>query len=415
MSLPYREVELEKDGSVHDGAQVDAVLAMLDDERATDVLVMIHGWNNDMPAARRMYDALADSVDAARPRVPSARGRRITVVGVLWPSIQWAEEVAGGGAGLADEETRLRADIADRVEDTDAAAELEALVPRLEHDPAARREYLRVLQGLLPPADLVDDDDAVPRVLRDRTADPEEAFDLAGSATDLENAPPMTGGAAGFSLSGFLDGARKLLNTVTYYTMKARAGTVGTEGVASLLETIATETGRRGQDVRLHLVGHSFGARVASSAVAATQATVHSVSLLQGAFSHYGFSEDWDGSGGRGLFQAVPARLAGPVLVTHTKNDTAIGLAYAVASRLANQVAAGLGDSGDIYGGIGRNGALKTQAADGRARTLGAVGVEYDLAPRTITNLRSDEFIADHSAVTGREVGYAVLCAVTAG
>ncbi|WP_298462268.1 hypothetical protein [uncultured Cellulomonas sp.] len=415
MSLPYREVEFEKDGTVHDSAQVDAVLGMLDDERATDVLLMIHGWNNDMPAARRMYDALADSIDAARPHVAAARTRRIAVVGVLWPSIRWADDVAGGGVGLADGETRLRADIADRVEDTTAAARLEDLVPRLETDPEARREYLRVLRDLLPPADLVDDDDAVPTALRDRAADADVAFDLAGSATDLENAPELGGGAAGFSLGGFLDGARKLLNTVTYYAMKARAGTVGTRGVASLLETIVTETGRRGQHVRVHLLGHSFGARVAAAAAAHTGATVHSVSLLQGAFSHYGFAEDWDGAGGRGLFQAVPARLSGPLLVTHTRNDTAIGLAYAIASRLANQVAAGLGDADDVYGGIGRNGALKSSAARGPGGTLGAVGASYDFAPRTITNLRSDEFIADHSAVTGREVGYAVLSAVVTG
>ncbi|QGQ19282.1 hypothetical protein GC089_08620 [Cellulomonas sp. JZ18] len=221
------------------------------------------------------------------------------------------------------------------------------------------------------------------------------------------------GGQAGFGFGSLLEGARKLLNTVTYYTMKDRAGTVGTRGVGPLLDALVGESRRQGRTVRVHLVGHSFGARVAAAAALSATAPVSSVTLLQGAFSHYGFADDWDGRGSRGLFQAVPGRLAGPLVVTHTKNDTAVGLAYAIASRLANQVAAGLGGADDVYGGIGRNGALRTRAVTEPPGRLGAVGTRYAFAPGRVTNLLSDDFIPTHGTVAGREVAAAVLQAMT--
>ncbi len=139
--------------------------------------------------------------------------------------------------------------------------------------------------------------------------------------------------------------------------MRDRAGKVGANGIAPLLEQL------QGDGRRIHLVGHSFGARAATAAANATNAPVHALVLLQGAFSHYGFADNWDGQGADGLFRAVPNRIHGPVVVTHTKNDKAVGLAYAIASRLAKQVAIDIGGPGDRYGGIGRNGALKTPEA----------------------------------------------------
>ncbi len=151
-------------------------------------------------------------------------------------------------------------------------------------------------------------------------------------------------------MGGFTRAARNLLNLTTYYTMRDRAGTVGANGIAPLLEQLD------GNGRRIHLVGHSFGARAATAAANATNAPVHALVLLQGAFSHYALADDWNGQGADGLFRAVPNRIHGPMVVTHTKNDKAVGLAYAIASRLARQVAIDIGGPDDRYGGIGRNG-----------------------------------------------------------
>lgn len=169
-------------------------------------------------------------------------------------------------------------------------------------------------------------------------------------------------------------------------------------GVAPLLERIHDEF----PDMGLHLAGHSFGARVVSAAATASAAPISSLTLLQGAFSHYGFTRDFADSGRDGAFvAAAEERVTGPLVITHTHNDRAVGLAYAVASRLARQTGAGLGDASDLYGGIGANGSVGT-AAD--ALPMQAPSGSYDLRARNITNVRADEHISGHSDVTNAAV-----------
>jgi hypothetical protein len=404
MTFPYAEVELKADGSFAHESQLQEAKAAV--AGADDVLVLSHGWNNDMPAARGLYRRLTDSVDAVRGQVPGAAGRRLAVIGVLWPSIKWADDadVAGGGASAGDAAGALVADIGQRDLDPAVAAQLQALVPRLETSAEARQQYLDLLRSQLPDP-IEGDEDPPPPTLTE--GDAETAFERARSAGGLTGTGVAGGGATGISVGGFLGAAKNLLNTTTYYTMRDRAGKVGSTGVASLLEQLHAAA----PDARLHLAGHSFGARVVSAAAKATHAPVHAVALLQGAFSHYGFADDWDGHGGDGLFRAVPGRLHGPMVVTHTKNDKAVGLAYAIASRLAKQVAVGIGGPDDRYGGIGRNGALKTPEAQPPAELL-PVGGRYGFLGRRVANLRADAFISGHSDVAGREVAYALVTAM---
>jgi dienelactone hydrolase len=453
---PDAEVEFTSHGDLHDPDQQRAAIDLVRSSGATDVLVLVHGWNNDMPAARRLYERLVDNVARVAGQVPGTSGRRFAVVGVLWPSVRWADDddLAGGGVGLVDEEAELARAIAASVDDPGLAAQLEELVPDLETSAAARERFLELLRDQVPPGAL-GDEDAPPRPLLegdaetvfDEAAIPADAFDEdlasagdgdeggaaaggfggaasfgvgpsggggfgdasvgvggAGSVTgDVE-----AGGAAGFGLGGVLRGARTLLNLTTYYTMKARAGDVGSRGVAALVDAIRAEL----PGVRIHLVGHSFGARVVVAATAASSG-VDSVALLQGAFSHNGLASDYDGRGNDGFFRTVlapSAKVRGPIVVTHTRNDRAVGVAYAAASRLARQRASGFGGPNDVYGGIGRNGALKTPEA-----TVGElldVGASYDLQPGKVHNLRADRFIGSHSDVTGPQVANAVLHAV---
>jgi hypothetical protein len=132
---------------------------------------------------------------------------------------------------------------------------------------------------------------------------------------------------------------------------------------------------------------------------------------LQAAFSHYGFSERYDGSND-GFFRKVVADkvVSGPTLITCTENDLAVGKAYPLASLLAGQEAAALGDKNDKYGGIGRNGAQKTPEASDE--TLLKVGGAYNFKAGKIYNLNSDAIITGHSDLAHKEVAYALLNAV---
>ncbi|RZI94362.1 MAG: alpha/beta fold hydrolase, partial [Microbacterium sp.] len=192
-----------------------------------------------------------------------------------------------------------------------------------------------------------------------------------------------------------------------YYTMKERAGVVGGKGLSMLLDRLR----RDHPDARLHLVGHSFGGRAVTAAVKSAHTRVDSLVLLQAAFSHFGMAHDWDEGGTDGLFATVPAKVIGPTVVTFTKNDRAVGLAYAIASRLARQVGASVGDANDPYGGIGRNGALKTPASLPPGR-LAAVGGDYAFQRGRVSSLNADAFITSHSDVTGKQVAFAILRAI---
>src|SRR6185312_1202845 len=169
--------------------------------------------------------------------------------------------------------------------------------------------------------------------------------------------------------------------------------------------------------LRLHLIGHSFGCRLLTAAVAGPNADsaplpVTTMTLLQAAFSHYGFAQSYDGTHD-GFYRRVvtdPSRITGPLLITFTAKDKAVGLAYPIASRIARQIASALGDANDPYGGLGRNGAQKTPGSE--VVTLANVGAAYTLQPRGIYNLDSNAVIGGHSDLGHDEVGWAIVSAV---
>ncbi|MBA2413587.1 MAG: hypothetical protein H0V63_12300 [Burkholderiaceae bacterium] len=237
-----------------------------------------------------------------------------------------------------------------------------------------------------------------------------------GGAASVPAAGSKTaaGGAAGLGdiFSGVKAGAMRFLNYFTYYEMKARAGTVGKNGAAPMLDRLA------GKVQRIHLIGHSFGGRVVTAAAASsTTDKIHSMSLLQTAFSHNGFSRSM-----KGFFRDVVdrQRVKGPILVTHTPSDKAVGIAYPTASRLSGTVASAFGDKDDKFGGLGRNGAQKMETGEivAEVNELLPVGGKYAWSSGKFHNLEGSKFIVDpkgkdaHGAVTGKEIAWAISRAV---
>jgi dienelactone hydrolase len=304
-------------------------------------------------------------------------------------------------------------DAPDADERLDAAA---ALVPDLDDRGSVRDAFVGLLRGLLPPPSTQDDDDLPDQlrrlpgreVLQRLFAPVLPVAPTAAGATALHGTATH-GAAAGLGLTfgGFKAAAQRVLNLLTYYQMKERAGVIGTAAAAALGAMRQQRAG-----VGIHLVGHSFGGRLVTAAAAARPPLLpDSLTLLQAAYSHYGLAQDYDG-GRDGFFRAVVVDklVRGPVLVTHSDRDLAVGLAYPLASRLAGQDASAMGDANDRFGGIGRNGARKTpEAVDA---TLLASGQPYRFADAVIHNLNADHVIIGHSDIVRPETAYAVLTAV---
>jgi hypothetical protein len=98
--IPYAEVELTKDGAVHDDRQVQALVELAADTQATDLLVIAHGWNNDLDDARRLYTAFFQRFREVLDRgvIPAMDGRRLAILGLLWPSKKFAERTSSQAA-----------------------------------------------------------------------------------------------------------------------------------------------------------------------------------------------------------------------------------------------------------------------------------------------------------------------------
>jgi hypothetical protein len=141
---------------------------------------------------------------------------------------------------------------------------------------------------------------------------------------------------------------------------------------------------------------------------------VDSLTLMQGAFSHFAFAVSYDGmhDGFYRRVEADPVRVRGVTAITFTAKDLAVGLAYPLASRIARQIAAALGDANDPYGGLGRNGAQKTPGT--QVVTLKGVADSYSFVARGIYNLDSNAVIGGHSDLGHDEVAYALISAMAA-
>lgn len=429
--IPYSTAEFDKEGGLLAAPTVP--------DGITDLIVVSHGWNNDRHEAEQLYQKLFGNFVEVTANDPAIQQRKIAIVGIIWPSKKFDEfmttptagnKAAGGAASVggavdkAASEAVMQAAIDkvaplfDDAGDDKRLATLRKLAPSLENDPRAQQEFVKTLRALLDPdgskADEQSKDDGSAIFFR---APAEVIFERAAQASPVlpaDNAATTVGHAAGIGsfFSGVTHAVIDLLNLTTYFEMKQRAGTVGKNGVAPLLDKLA------GQVERIHLVGHSFGARVVTAAAAnSTTAKLHSLILLQAAFSHNGFSKRRSG-----FFRSVVQnkRINGPIMITYTSNDRAVGIGYPIASRLSGDNASALGDADDEFGGLGRNGAQQMEAGEiaTSINELLPIGQSYSWQSGKFHNLESNNYIVDpeggdaHGRVFVPQVAWAISRAV---
>lgn len=354
---PYWDLTFDADGDP-DPRQRDALLARAREH--SDLVVFSHGWNNDLSTASALYDRFYAPFPGLLAAAGPGAGVRIGYVGVHWPSMRFCDEpipdfphtaaltARGGGTDLDPDAATLKRVLPGHDAAVDRIAELLARQP---DDPAALEEFgrlVRTLTGAGPGAAALASDvageDALPRLLTAKPADvcDELADALGRTVSEAGEGEALLGGLG----KKVWAGARELLRQGTYFAMKGRAGTVGRKGLGPFVGQLA----ERAPDTKVHLVGHSFGARLVSFALAGLPEQAHnvaSVTLLQGAFSHSAYSPG-------GALDGMQRRVGGPVLACHSSHDTALGILYPLASRLSGDDRSLLGD--DRWGALGHDG-----------------------------------------------------------
>ncbi|PNY80949.1 alpha/beta fold hydrolase [Deinococcus koreensis] len=417
--FPYQTVQFDRRGAPVARAEVQAAQDQVLAHDLSDLLVLVHGWNSTIDSALERYTHF---LKVARPLLdgelrPGFQGRRLGVVGIVWPSMRFADalQIPGGAASadlrplLKEELEAAQALFADAPDSPIPAAleELRRNLAVLEDRGSVRRSFLKAIQAQLHASATQHQEPGIP----DKNLKDSRVKDRLSTPVRGVVAGDVQGHAAGTLFNGPLQVFRNLLNLTTYYEMKDRAGQIGQTGARGLLRDLRAVR----PTLRLHLIGHSFGGRLISAAARGPDGDpplpIDSLHLLQAAFSHYGFGEARPPAP-EGYFRPVvtQARISGPLLVTHTKNDLAVGLAYAVASALAGQNASAIGDRSDLYGAIGSNGALNAGAVE---MTLGN-DTPLDFRPGRIYNLHAD-MIPNHGDVEQPGVVRAVLHGVLAG
>lgn len=429
MSIPVFELQFDRDAQLVIPSQEQALMNALTVgvPAVSHVIVLSHGWNNDMDEARTLYRDFLRFLEQVAPGIAA-----VTVaVGILWPSKKFADaDLIPGGAASADHDPAADRALLVRLQEMkslfgdDAAdqklEQMKALVTGLQTVQSQNRfvELLGEIEARYADAGQVSADEGLVTIgdkakngggaallqSLGRVVMPKVAKGAGGAAS--------LGGAAGIGdfFTGIKAGAMRLLNLTTFQRMKDRAGKIGRDGVNPLL----ARTQRMVPDgIRFHLAGHSFGGRLLTATLDGPNALrVQTLLLMQAAFSHNGLAVNFDGHGHDGFFHSVldKRKVKGPILVTHSKNDRAVGLAYPLASRLNGDNAAAIGDGNDFYGGMGANGAQHIDRADIELLATGAGTYDFASSGERVFNLNGDHIIQSHGDVARQETA-AVLAA----
>lgn len=408
--FPYRRIHFDGDGRLEDAAEEAALREAPRWDGIQEAIVICHGWNNDHAEAERLYRRFLEKLrDVLRSRPGSRSPGEVGVVGVFWPSKLWADDGDDGGSGGAAALGGPSRSDAERVRHLEgvfdargadrALERMAALLEARPDDADAIREFHRLLGTVMGRDEESPAEDADALLLDE---DPLELFERLGDAVPAA-ASPDEGGAAGITdpFKKLWSGAREALRAATYWKMKARAGRVGREGLGPVIARWQAAV----PELRVHLIGHSFGARVVSYSLAGLappgplpSSPVASLVMLQGAFSHFAFAKRLPHRDGAGALAGMQSRVAGPIVVTHTLRDTALSKLYSLASLAAREDAAAAQDRMFRWGAMGHDGA---QSVDAIAATAGPVGTVYGLSPGAFLNLDCNAVIVNGGGASG--------------
>ncbi|MHA7207932.1 hypothetical protein [Arthrobacter sp. MDT1-65] len=362
ISLDLYLLRFGKDGRLESPRTAD--LAIEAARAATDVFVFSHGWNNAYGDALRNYTRFAEGFIAQRAdlHLKMPEDYRPVLIGIVWPStwfVLQAEkgpDIASANGGDPGEIEAMISEVTDEW-DSEMRAQLLELVDGVESlNQADAREVAAIIlakwpgdeDGLSKRPDINNMIDAWKEMDGSAEAvedDDEEEIGVIGGS---EQSDDSVDAAGGFSLN-----PRGLLRIASVWKMKSRAGDVGKLGVGPLLTRIS-KTG-----IRIHLIGHSFGARVMLSAVAHSPVfddiPIQSILLLQPAVNRWCFAQDVARLGKAAGYAKVPNRVVRPIVATRSNFDQPLHEVFHHALRgdnFAELNAAAAGDT-DRYGALG--------------------------------------------------------------
>lgn len=404
----------------------------------SDLWIFSHGWNNDLQGGSQTYH---DWISTFRPVIKQEindENYNPLFVGIHWPSKAWVGDIAklapkkeaistGPATGGGEGEFEIGGD-----------SELAAPPPVASADRRARAKFIADYRPVIDPQRIYGRRFALDfgrlydlmyqpqspseaeiaefvKILkkyttRDPHSDPTEKSNVVSAPTELL-VSRLAGQIAEQAVhpeqyEGFfkIDVLLEFFRTFTFWKMKARAAIVGETGVYPFLAAVRQAIVQYNLPARVHLMGHSFGAKLVTASVYPAAGAsnlplplVNTLVLLQGAFSQFSFSGQIPAeNGAAGRYASVVERglVANPVVVIYSQKDMANTICYpggmALAAPFSDKIYE-LGSSSDEeddtrelykistnrFGSIGANGAQGLAENRYRAFDMLATGQSY--------------------------------------
>lgn len=397
----------------------------------TDVFVFSHGWNNDWGTSISKYRKFISEFRELKRNHNSGfpDDFRPVLVGIFWPStalvMPWEKgpDILGG-------------DPSDDVLLQSSIDELSGAI-----DPQFKSEFSVLIRS----TDMLDMEKSkrLAEIIASGLSDQDDAGEFPGgfSADDLlaswraapELSGPDTGGEGDgdddddfgvvgtdqgtVSAAGFLDflDPRQVVRMATVLLMKDRAGKVGANGVSPLVTQLLDDS-----TARLRLIGHSYGAKVLLSAVAANPVSrqVESILLLEPAISHLCFAVDVK-DGRPGGYRSVLDLVRLPIFSTFSKNDFPLHHVFHLAARRRSDLgeAAIAGGPPSKYAALGGYGPYGCAEGESTHIVLKAAGSPYNVAAMNerVVGLDGAVGINGHGDTENTYVYWALLSQILEG
>ena len=384
---PYWELIFDENGALTSGTP-DAVTAHIAAAGIDNLFVFSHGWGTQQGQAEQLYQQMFPLLAAAADQRPQLGS--VGFAGIIWPSIWFPDQPgapttvtatgtqseSAGTAGPVNTQAEMTGQ---QIADTLAASfdsshqtaltEMGRLIDQGQQaaalgsaTPDQQKQNVAAFHALLQQitTSQVDGQEDAGETELFHADDPVQAYQTLASTMGSAT----TGGdqqSLGDLFGTVWNGAKDALRVASFWEMKARAGTVGRAGLGPLLELLHTKA----PAVRVNLIGHSFGARLVSFALAGISAAsgspITSLLLIQGAFSHWCFAREQDMPFGQpGALNGYADRVHGPLVSTFSEYDWAVGTWYPKASFLAGSFTQAA-VTADKWGGMGSDGFQASQ------------------------------------------------------
>ncbi len=468
MAEEYFKLFFDDRGNLQDATQQTAIIDALvsSPKPVTDLWIFAYGWNNDLKSGTQTYDNWIARMREAQQRLVKDPGYNPLFVGIYWPSKAWddtivkpiatpsvptsREAATGGGTGefeLGDDPHPQSEGISDsnKKDQNRFVADYRAVMdPEGIYGDDYDRDFIRLYTLMAQPQSLTDKEiREFVRILKkyetpDPHSDPLEKQNI--SSVSVEVVVNQLKEAGRYESFSGRDVLQKLFGASSFWKMKGRAAIVGENGVYRFLVDVKKALRQHQQQVRIHLLGHSFGAKLVTAAIYPATISqdierpfINTLVLLQGAFSQFSFSSAIPvETGATGYYASVMERgvVANPIIVVYSRYDTAnkgyypLGMFFARPTRRYEQGEADEAEemytpSKNLFGALGANGAQGLEEMHYRAIDMLSGERSYDLGNLTgITCLNVDgqQFInhggppaGAHNDINGYEIFHLAL------